>query len=96
MNIFLFPVDYSGLTQSTVERCQQCWCCSNCARACDCEVAEEEESDSDIELRVLGVKNNLSVISAEKFRASFVLEEEKLFGEEELEEEEDGEEVDED
>ena len=79
------------MEQSTEERCDQCWCCSNCAQTCDCEMGKEGEFDSDIELRVLDVKNDLAVISAEKFRAKFVVEEEKLFGEGELEEEEDDE-----
>ena len=45
-----------------------------------------------MELRVLGVVNNLSVTRAEESRAKFVLEEEILFGEEELEDVEDEEE----
>ena len=41
-----------------------------------------------MELRVLGIVNNQSVKHAEESRAKFVREEEKLFGEEEVQDEE--------
>ena len=87
-------VNYNGQPQlvPSPEQCRRCRCCSNCSRACGCESGEEWEEDSAMELRVLGVLNNLSVTRAEESRANFVLEEEILFGEEELEDVEDEEE----
>ena len=82
--------DYNGLAQlvTAPEQCKRCMCCSNCSRACGCLSGEEWEEDSDMELRVLGIVNNQSVKHAEESRAKFVREEEKLFGEEEVQDEE--------
>ena len=94
-------VDYSGRDQQPAERCALCWCCSVCSRNCGCGAGEEgEESCSNMEQRVMAIRDSLEVQKAEEFRTKFVEEEEELFADdeadEEAEEEEDEEESEED
>ena len=92
MRDLLFSVEYKGAEQ--MERCPRCWCCTSCSQHCGCvagEEGEEEESSSQMELRVLGIGDSADVIEAEKFVDSFVSEEEKLFGSEVFEEDDESE-----
>ena len=74
-----------------MERCPRCWCCTSCSQHCGCVAGEEGESSSEMELRVLGIGDSVDVIEAEKFVDSFVSEEEKLFGSEVFEEDDESE-----
>ena len=74
----LFSVTYEGTDER--EKCDRCWCCTRCSSDCSkaCEGREEEETEDEAAVRILGLETE-TVAGVEAVRRQLVIESEILY-----------------